>query len=137
MKKHSTNYLNTLIQIAEDSKNVTGTKPPVKSEKKTIANIQFEILSKNPYKFTSDELLINVIAKRKDATDNELIEIKELFHSKGQPCLRCSPLTKSYGWGIHANQDGKTALFSASSEAYENLVNDSNIKKVTAMKSKK
>jgi hypothetical protein len=137
MKKHSTNYLNTLIQIAEDSKNVTGTEPPLKGEKKTIANIQFEILSKNPYKFTSDELLINVIAKRKDATDNELIEIKELFYSKGQPCLRCSPLTKSYGWGIHANQYGKIALLAASSETYENLINDSNIKKVTAMKSKR
>lgn len=137
MKKHSTNYLNTLIQIAEDSKNVTGTEPPLKGEKKTIANIQFEILSKNPYKFTSDELLINVIAERKDATADELMEIKKTFYSKGQPCLRCSPLTKSYGWGIHANQEGKIALLSANSETYENLINDSNIKKVTAMKSKK
>lgn len=137
MKKHSTNYFNTLIQIAEDSKNVKGTEPPLKGEKKTIANLQFELISKKPYKFTSDKLLIKVISIRKEATTDELIEIKEMFHSKGQPCLRCSPLTKSYGWGIHANNEGRIAVISANSKIYEKLVSDDKIKKVTAMKSKR
>jgi hypothetical protein len=36
MKVHSTNYFDTLIEVAEDIKVNCGTKPPVK-DKKTVA----------------------------------------------------------------------------------------------------
>lgn len=61
MKIHTTNYTNTLIEIAEDSPVSKAVIPLVKNEKKTIANYQFEKLSKKPLKYTSDELLFEIL----------------------------------------------------------------------------
>lgn len=44
MKTHTTNYTNTLIEIAEDSPVSKVVIPVVKNEKKTIANYQSESL---------------------------------------------------------------------------------------------
>jgi len=38
MKQHSTNYQNTLIEIAEDSHAVSGQVLPTKGRKKSVAN---------------------------------------------------------------------------------------------------
>ena len=135
--KHSTNYINTFIEIAEDSKHTTGIAPPLKGDKKTVAYLQFEIISKNPYSFTSDDVLFSVFAQRKDFTEGELANERIKYFSKGQPCFRASPLTKLYGWGLHSNEEGKIALFGAESEAYEQFVNNGSLKKVKAMKSKR
>jgi hypothetical protein len=100
MKIHTTNYFNTFIEIADDCPTEVGEMPPIKQEAITVANIQFEMVSKNPYKFTSDDVLFQVFAIRKDLTKSEYKEAREQFFSKGQPCFRASPLTKRYGWGM-------------------------------------
>ena len=61
---------------------------------------------------------------------------RELF-SKGQACMRSSPLTKRYGWGVHCNHEGKIAIFGPETEAYQKFLSDSKIKKVKAMRTKK
>ena len=137
MHMHSTNYYNTFIEIAEDSKTTRGEMPPIKGEKKTVANLQFDMLYENPYKYTSDEVLFGVFAKRKEFSDGEMAEQKEHYFSKGQPCFRASPLTKSYGWGMHSNAEGKIAMFGAETEAYKKFVDDDTIEKVKAMRSKR
>ncbi len=137
MKTHTTNYFNTLITVAEDTKAERGTIPPEKDGKKSIANYQFEMLTKNSNQYTSDELLFEIFAIRNDISDNEKEEAKKLFFSKGQPCMRTSPLTKTYGWGILFDGNGKMQLIDSISEIYEELVNNKAIKKVAAMKSKK
>ena len=71
MKQHTTNYHDTFIQIADDCPVVSGIIPPLKDGKKTVANIQFEMISKNPYKFTSDDVLFRVFAERNDLSKNE------------------------------------------------------------------
>ena len=40
----STNYFNTFIEIAEDCPVNFGEIPPVKGDKKTVANLQYEML---------------------------------------------------------------------------------------------
>jgi hypothetical protein len=60
---------------------------------------------------------------------------REHFFSKGQPCFRASPLTKSYGWGIHSNEEGKIAMYGSESSEYQKFVADETIPKVKAMKS--
>jgi len=135
MKVHTTNYENTFIAVAEDSPATSGEVPPVKGDSKTVANIAFEMVSKNPYKYTSDDVLFHVYAERKDLTEDELEEARKEFFSKGQPCMRASPLTKRYGWGIHNDEKGKIAMFGVGTDTYDKLSNDQTVKVVKAMKS--
>lgn len=137
MKIHTTNYSNTFIEIAADCPVTIAENPPVKGDVKTVANIQFEILSKHPYKFTSDEVLFQVFADRNDLTKSEYKNAREQFFSKGQPCFRASPLTKRYGWGVHFNEEGKMAIYSAGSAEYEKFTKDKTLKVIKAMKSGK
>jgi len=53
---HSTNYTNTLIEVSPDTKADKGEVPPLKGEKKTIANLEYEMISSSPYEYTSDEV---------------------------------------------------------------------------------
>ena len=137
MKVHTTNYQNTFIEIAEDCPVAKGEMPSLKNERKTAANIQFDMISKNPYQFTSDDVLFQVYAIKNDLTESELHQAREQFFSKGQPCFRASPLTKRYGWGLHSDKNGKIAIYSADSEAYQNFLSDKSLEKVKAMKSKR
>jgi Family of unknown function (DUF6157) len=137
MKIHTTNYTDTFIEIADDCPTLQGEMPPVKLDAKTVANIQFEMISKHPYKFTSDDVLFQVFADRNDLIKSEYKEARAAFFSKGQPCFRASPLTKRYGWGVHSDKDGKIALFGAETKEYKKLATDKKLKVVKAMKSKK
>lgn len=136
MKTHSTNYFDTFIEVAEDTKAACGTIPPAK-DKKTVAEMQYELMASNPYKYTSDEVFFQVFADRKDLTKAEYEKAREAFFSKGQPCFRASPLTKTYGFGVHSNSEGKVALFGMETEAYQRFLADANTKKVKAMKSRR
>lgn len=137
MKQHSTNYESTFIEIAEDCPVSQGEIPPIKGDKKSVANLQFEMLFNKPYQYTSDDVFFSVFATRKDLITRELEEARQQFFSKGQPCFRASPLTKRYGWGVHSNAEGKVALYAAESEEYQQLVEDKSIAKVKAMRTKK
>lgn len=136
MKTHSTNYFDTFIEVAEDTKAACGTIPPAKG-KKTVAEMQYELMASNPYKYTSDEVFFQVFADRKDLTKAEYEKAREAFFSKGQPCFRASPLTKTYGFGVHSNSEGKVALFGMETEAYQQFLADAKTKKVKAMKSRR
>lgn len=105
-KLHTTNYYNTLIEIADDCPARVGEIPPQKAAGKSIAAMQFELISKHPYKYTSDDVLFLVFAERNNLTKAEYPEVRRKMFSKGQACLRSSPLTKRYGWGIHSNPGG-------------------------------
>lgn len=133
MKTHTTNYFNILIEVAEDTKVNCGTIPPAK-DKKTVAQMQYELLDGNPYKYSSDDVLFLVYAERNNIPQDEYPEAKEQFFSKGQPCMRTSPLTKNYGFGIHSNGEGKIALFGMETKEYQQLLADTTVKKIKAMK---
>lgn len=134
---HSTNYFNTLIEPAEDCPVEASEVPPVKGDKKSVANLQYEMLHGHPYEFTSDDVLFSVVATRKGLADDELDEQRHIYFSKGQPCFRASPLTKRYGWGIHADADGKIALLEVDSAEYHSLLTDGSVTKKKAMRSSK
>lgn len=134
---HTTNYYNAFIEIAEDCPTDKGEIPPQRGEKKSVANLQFEMLYDNPYQYTSDEVLFGVFAIRKGFIEDEMNEQREHFFSKGQACFRASPLTKRYGWGVHANKEGKIAIYRADSEDYQRFIKDDTLKKMKAMRSKR
>ncbi len=137
MKQHTTNYFNTLIEIAEDCPVETGEIPELKKDSKTIARLQYELLAKHPYKYSSDDIVFQVYAQRNDITKSEYKAARELFFSKGQPCFRASPLTKRYGFGVHADQNGRIAIYGADTNDYKQLLKDESIKKVKAMRTSK
>lgn len=135
MKVHTTNYHNTFIEVAEDFPLTNGEIPPLKGENKTIANIEFEMVSKNPYKYSSDDVLFQVFADKNDLTKSDYKNAREAFFSKGQACLRASPLTKRYGWGIHNDENGKIALYGMETPEYVKYSKDENLKVVKGMRS--
>jgi hypothetical protein len=132
---HTTNYFNTFIEVAVDTKATLGMIPPMKGIEKTVALMQYEMLCDKPYKYTSDEVLFQVFADRKCVKSSAFEEEKKEFFSKGQPCFRASPLTKSFGFGVHANEKGKIALYGMESAEYQNFLNDPDVKKIKAMRS--
>lgn len=134
---HSTNYYDVFIEVAEDTKATSGTVPPMKGTKKTVANYEFELVSKNPYKYTSDDIFFSVYAERNEIPKTKYKNERELFFSKGRPCFRASPLTKTYGWGVHSNKEGKVAIYGVESKEYEKIVKDKKIENKKAMRSKK
>ena len=137
MKIHTTNYFDTFIEVADDCPTDKCEIPKPKGNSKTVAEIQFELLIKNPYIFTSDDILFQVYANRNDLTKAEYKEAREQFFSKGQPCFRASPLTKRYGFGVHSDKDGKIAILGRETKEYEQFVNDTKIQKIKAMRTSK
>lgn len=137
MKIHTTNYTNTFIEVAEDCPAAAGELPPMKSEAPTIASLQFEMIYNHPYNYTSDDVLFHVFAIRNNLKKSEYKEAREEFFSKGQACLRSSPLTKRYGWGVHNNADGKIAIYGRETAEYRKLSKDKTLKVVKAMRSGK
>ncbi|GAB3035564.1 DUF6157 family protein [Bowmanella dokdonensis] len=118
---YTTNYANTFIAVAPDSTASVGTKPPEKS-KRTIASWMFTLLYNHPYKYTSDDLIFEVFAARTDIPKQRLGTARTAYFSKPKACLRTSDLTKKYGWGIHADEQSRIALYAVESKEYEDFV---------------
>lgn len=132
----TTNYYDTFIEVADDCPLSTGTIPPVKTNK-TVAQYQYEILVDNPYRFSSDDVLFMVHAQRGRIPESQWDDARAAFFAKDQPCFRASPLTKSYGWGIHCNHEGRIALVSSGTEEYARLQDDPALRHLKAMKSRR
>ncbi|KFF19678.1 DUF6157 family protein [Chryseobacterium sp. JM1] len=133
---HTTNYTNTFIEIADDCP-VSKAEIPPEKKVKTLASLQYEQIVKEPYRYSSDDIVFDCHTVKNDISDSEKPQARIDFFSKGQPCLRSSPLAKRYGFGIHHNEDSKVAVFPAESDEYEKFLHDNSIKKVKAMRSKK
>lgn len=136
MKIHTTNYKDTLIEIAEDCPVSKSEIPPVKRNK-TLANIQLEMVLDNPYKYTSDEVLFECFVQKNNISESEKEKNHTEFFSKGQPCFRSSAIAKRYGFGIHSDSDGRIAFFPVESKVYQDLLKDDSVKKVKAMRTKR
>lgn len=133
----TTNYYETFIEVAEDCPVKIAESPPQKGEDKTVANIQFEMLKDNPYKYKSDDVIFHVYATKNDISREDSVRAREEFFSKGQPCLRSSPLTKRYGWGVHSDVKGRIAIYAVESAEYTEFACDENLRHLKAMRSKR
>ena len=136
MKLHTTNYKNAFLRVSTDVPVEKSEIPPVKRNK-TLANIQYDMIAKNPYKYSSDDVLFECFAQKNDVTENDRKEARAAFFSKGQPCLRSSALAKRYGFGFHFNDASKIALFPMESKEYQNFTDDEAVEQITAMRNKR
>ncbi len=133
----TTNYYETIIQVAEDCPVDKAEIPQLKNGEKTIAFMQYELIAGHPYRYTSDDIIFGVYAERNKIVQANLRLEREKFFSKGQPCLRSSPLVKRYGWGIHFDREGKVAIYAVESGDYKKFCKDKTIKHLKGMKSKR
>lgn len=127
MGTHTTNYTSTFLSVAPDCP-VTQAEEPPQRERPSVARVQFDMLLASPYQHTSDDVVYESQGRRKGVS-------REEFFAKGQPCLRASPLTKRYGWGVHFDADGRIALVPVGSDQYRQLAGDPELQQVTAMRS--
>jgi hypothetical protein len=130
----TTNYINTFITASADCKAKHGEEP---AKEGSIAALQYALMRDNPYARTSDDLLFEVHAQRKKTAASERKHERESFFSKPQACLRASPLVKTYGWGIHHDENGKVALVGVDTKTYKELTSNKNVKVVSGMRSSK
>lgn len=131
----TTNYYSTFIEVAEDCPVEQAEIPPLRGNKKTIARMQYEMISDHPYTFTSDDIIFRVHAERNNIPQSE--KEKEAYFSKGRACLRSSPLGKRYGWGVHSNSKGQVAIYAVESDEYHKFVEDPDLEHTQAMRSKR
>lgn len=130
----TTNYFNTFIEVAGDCPVDKAEVPPERS-RKTKVRMQYELISENPYEFTSDDLLFHIYAQRHEIPESQREKERAAYFSKGRACLRSSSLGKRYGWGIHYDEDGKMAIYGIGSDNYDELVRDESLDHLKAMRS--
>ena len=138
---HTTNCFDTFIQVAEDCPARTGEEPPPRAGNPTVAGLQYEMIARAPYKFTSDDVIFATSAPGRQlgakATQKERGLAREQFFSKGQACMRASGLGKRFGWGVHADAEGRIAIYAVGSKCYQALAKDPGLKQVRAMRTKR
>ena len=117
---HSTNYFDTFIAVAPDCTAESGNVPPPRKSP-SVALMTYERVVDSPYTHTSDDVLFGVFADRKQIEDADRPAARAAYFSKGQPCFRASPLTKTYGWGAHFDADGRVAIYGRETVEYAAL----------------
>lgn len=133
---HTTNYVDTFIAVAEDCP-VGAAEVPVAKAAPTIASLHHDLIADAPYAHSSDDIIFETYAIRAELSDDEKDAARAEFFSKGQPCLRSSPLGKRYGWGTHHDSEGRVALFAVGTPEYERLAADAALTQTRAMRSRR
>lgn len=135
------NPVDQFIEIAPDSPTQHSIVPKPRNGKPTIATIEYELLSGKPYVYTLAELKFATHVKHKQIPAAELKthgqRLRDEFFAKPHACMRASPLTKQYGWGAHYDEKGGIAIYPVEGKDYQRFVKDKNIRKFSAMRSKK
>ena len=138
---HTTNCFNTFIRVAEDCPARTGEEPLLRAGKPTVACLQYGMIAKAPYKYTSDDVIFATSAAGRaldvKVTKTEKHAAREAFFSRGQACMRASSLGKRFGWGVHADSEGRIAIYAVDSKRYQAFVRDPVLTQVRAMRSKR
>lgn len=138
---HTTNVVNTFIRVAEDCPARSGEEPQPHGGKPTVGTLQYAMLAASPYKYTSDDVVFATSAAGRaldvKAGKTERSTARAAFFSKGQACMRASPLGKRFGWGVHADAAGRIAIYAVDSKRYRELAADPEIAQVRAMRSKR
>lgn len=135
------NPVNQFIEIAPDCPTKAAVVPQDKAGKRSVATIEYELLSSKPYGYTLAELKFATHVKHKEIPPAEVRargrQLWDEYFSRSYACMRASPLTRKYGWGAHYDEQGKIAIYPVESNEYLRFVKDRTIKKYCAMRSKR
>ena len=137
------NYVDTFIQVAPDCPVQTGVVPSTRGERKPAHVLQYELISKNPYRYTQEDVQWQVHVLHKAIPARQLRsrsrQMRDDFLNRPQACLRSSALAKRYGWGFHFDKDGGIALYAVESPEYHRFTRSGSRgpKLLSAMRSKR
>lgn len=135
------NPCNQFIQIAPDCTARTAIVPQDRGQRRSIASIEYQLLSSKPYGYTLEELKFATHVQHKQIPPAVLQaqrqQLWEAYFVKPCACMRASPLTKKYGWGAHYDQHGRIAIYAVESKAYGGFVQDKKMKKYSALRSRR
>ena len=131
---HTTNYRDTLILPSPDCAAQSGMVP---TKPGSIAAMQHDRLAAKPYALSSDDLIFGVHAERQGILEADRAAARDVYFSKGQACLRASPLVKSFGWALHHDAEGRVALVDPASTLFAELFDREDITKLAGMRSKR
>ena len=95
-------YTSTFITVAPDTSAVSGVEP----SGPTIAAATFSLIASTPYALRSSDVIFRVWASRHEVSPDSAAAWTS-FYATQRACLRSSDLGKRYGWGIHADADGR------------------------------
>lgn len=116
---------NSFVRIADDSPVQQGVVPKLREgQEPSVARRHYDLLIEHPYEYDIDSFNFEIWCQRNHIDEADRDSHREAFFSKGHPCMRASPLTKTHGWGAHYNRAGKIAIYPADSVAYQKLLND-------------
>src|SRR2546426_5696803 len=138
---HTTSWFDAFSQVGEDCPARAGEEPPARAGSPTVAGLQYRMIAEAPYKYTSDDVVFATSASGRqldaNATKKERSLARDEFFSRGQACLRASGLGKRFGWGVHADAEGRVAIYAVDSKRYQALARNPDIKQVRAMRTKR
>jgi hypothetical protein len=97
------------------------------------------MLSEHPFTYTQEDVLFESWFARQglEVGDDEKAELRKQFFAKDQPCLRTSPLTRTHGWGLVFDEQGRVALCGMDSPDYAKHLESGDLKVIKAMRSKR
>jgi len=133
-------YFDTFISVAPDYQGETAKVPKPRGNAKTVAEMQYEMLIDDPFTYTQEDVLFDIWLARQDLGDlaaDEVAQLRRDFFGKGQACLRASPLTKTHGWGVVFDSEGRAALCAIESPEYSSHASDDSLTQLAAMRSKR
>lgn len=146
-------YFQTLIAVADDCPVTRSEVPPLRAGTKTVARLEYELLSQHPGTLTQEDVLFQTWLLRQKGTEPsesddpsseelsepEVARLRDQFFSKSRACLRSSPLPKRYGWGLLFDAEGRITLCPMESEQYKAIVEGKvpGVRVVKAMRSRR
>lgn len=116
-------YQDTLIAVSDDCPAATGVVPPARGAWPTVAMLHHQLICTRPYTLTQEDVLFETWLGQQDPRpvgDHALL--RETYFEQPRACLRSSPLGKRYGWGVHFDAAGRTALYAVDSAEYAALL---------------
>lgn len=120
-RMESVDYLDSFITVAPDSTASGAAVPRPRGGTPTVASATFALVSEHPYRWRSSEVIFTVWADRRGIPETGREAAWAEFFDQPRACLRASELCKKFGWGIHADHDGRVALYPVDSDTYRAL----------------
>jgi len=137
MTRHTTNYTDTFIAVAEDCHVKRSEIPDHKTEEPSSAALPHHPVRENPCRYTSEVVLLNLQALRNGIPRHEWKEVSEVCFCKGKAHLRASPLTTRSRSPVHYEAHGRMALAQMDPKEYRNFSTDLILKQVKAMRTER
>jgi hypothetical protein len=117
---------NCFVRLSSDSPVTRSVVPGLYAGKPTVQLIQYELLTKSPYRFTLEELIFQTHVRKAGLSVAEAKarrqKIWPVLFARPHACMRASALPKKYGWGVHYDAKGRIALHAAESPEYRAFV---------------